>query len=731
MSENLNLKTITTIDPSPFKHLCVTIGELPSTFVESMSYYELLAWFVNYLENTVIPAVNANGEATAELQELFVELKTFVDTYFDNLDVQEEINNKLDEMAEEGTLQEIITTYIQSNVAWTFDTVADMKLATNLVAGSYARTLGFHSINDGGGATYHITNTGTANERDVIAIDSLFAVLVLEKQVTPEMYGAYGDNTHSDTDAWQGAVDSGRDVKAFNKTYRVGKITVTKNINIDCGQAKFVCTADTLFDFKGNVDTSVLNAGDYTANQSDYAISGSSYSGFAFLRGDNNFAPERTYYVGGFPAMFNAGKMENTYPVDVENTEIDLITPITFNLSNIGDISHTSSTTNIHSIKVTYGLNSTISNINIENSTTYVDIDVDKSMYVKVDNMKALHDVQFDDNISYIVYFGGSAYCSLTNSVLHNKYWHAFTTSGIYLTYCSIIDNCTLTSENGIACADHGNALGTTITNSTISCVGVGGLSYINNCKILSNRTANKNCAIYLFPVYNKAYADYTIKNTYFTADAGASSASCGILLSHSPQVTGLTYYYSHVLIENVRHLNDQRTRCFYWSNRPSTSNYKFGVVEFINNNLDFTSTASTETNVDISEYVVTIRDCNTYTTGTSYMAVGGNGYRFTKLIIENSKVGIFKGNIGTLVLTNFDANGNITDPVISDKIIGTNIMVNIADSVLLNPTEVNVTNMRRSSGYYLYNITKRGTALYAQAVDGSTGAMTPVAITE
>lgn len=200
MSENLNLKTIQTIDPSPFKHLCVTIGELPSTFLESMSYYELLAWFVNYLENTVIPAVNANGEATAELQEMFIELKTFVDTYFDNLDVQEEINNKLDEMAEDGTLQEIITTYIQANVAWTFDTVADMKLATNLVSGSYAKTLGYHTLNDGGGAIYYINTNDTANEADIIAIDdTLKAHIVPDNEINIKQFGCYGDGTHDDT----------------------------------------------------------------------------------------------------------------------------------------------------------------------------------------------------------------------------------------------------------------------------------------------------------------------------------------------------------------------------------------------------------------------------------------------------------------------------------------------------------------------------------------------------
>ena len=174
MSENLNLKTISTIDPSPFKHLCVTIGELPSSFVESMSYYELLAWFVNYLENTVIPAVNANGEATAELQELFVELKDFVDNYFENLDVQEEINNKLDEMAEDGTLQEIITTYIQANVAWIFDSVADMQSATNLVSGSYARTLGYTTKGDGGGAYYTISDT--AQTGAIALANDLYAI---------------------------------------------------------------------------------------------------------------------------------------------------------------------------------------------------------------------------------------------------------------------------------------------------------------------------------------------------------------------------------------------------------------------------------------------------------------------------------------------------------------------------------------------------------------------------
>lgn len=204
MSENLNLKTIETIDTSPFKHLCVTIGALPSSFVESMSYYECLAWLVSYIENTVIPAVNANGEATAELQNLFIELKTFVDDYFENLDVQEEINNKLDDMTEAGTLQEIIGEYLNANAVWGFNTVADMVASPNLIDGSYARTLGYHSKNDRGGALYKIraiTNDDVVDGGAIVEMedDTLIAELIYDNGILPEQYGCYGDGTHDDT----------------------------------------------------------------------------------------------------------------------------------------------------------------------------------------------------------------------------------------------------------------------------------------------------------------------------------------------------------------------------------------------------------------------------------------------------------------------------------------------------------------------------------------------------
>ena len=102
------LENIETIE-SPFRRFVTTIGVFPTAFTDAMTYYECLAYLVKYLEDTVVPAVNENAEALKELQDYVVH-------YFDNLDVQDEINNKLDEMAEDGTLADLINTIKVVNV---------------------------------------------------------------------------------------------------------------------------------------------------------------------------------------------------------------------------------------------------------------------------------------------------------------------------------------------------------------------------------------------------------------------------------------------------------------------------------------------------------------------------------------------------------------------------------------------------------------------------------------
>ena len=71
---------------------------------DALTDYDLLCKVVEYL-NKVIKQTNINSEKVKTLTK-------YVEHYFDNLDVQEEINNKLDEMAEDGTLAEIMAVYL-------------------------------------------------------------------------------------------------------------------------------------------------------------------------------------------------------------------------------------------------------------------------------------------------------------------------------------------------------------------------------------------------------------------------------------------------------------------------------------------------------------------------------------------------------------------------------------------------------------------------------------------
>lgn len=108
----------------PFRHFCMSIGSLPTSYLESISYAELLFWFSDYLKNTVIPTINNNSDCVKELQALYIHLKSYADNYFNNLDVQEQINNKLDIMANDGTLSNLLSNFL--NLQKTYPNLSSM-----------------------------------------------------------------------------------------------------------------------------------------------------------------------------------------------------------------------------------------------------------------------------------------------------------------------------------------------------------------------------------------------------------------------------------------------------------------------------------------------------------------------------------------------------------------------------------------------------------------------------
>lgn len=92
-----------------FRGMCKHV--LPLIYDDSLSYYELLCKVYDAL-NKCIDLVNK----IPELQTQITKLKNYVDNYFNSLDLQEEVNKKLDEMVSDGTLTrllaEVITTPI-------------------------------------------------------------------------------------------------------------------------------------------------------------------------------------------------------------------------------------------------------------------------------------------------------------------------------------------------------------------------------------------------------------------------------------------------------------------------------------------------------------------------------------------------------------------------------------------------------------------------------------------
>lgn len=90
----------------PFRFWCQKV--LPLVYDDSLSYYELLCKVVNYINNLIEDGQKV-GENIDALLSAYNELQEYVNNYFDNLDLQDEVDNKLDEMTETGVLSQLLS----------------------------------------------------------------------------------------------------------------------------------------------------------------------------------------------------------------------------------------------------------------------------------------------------------------------------------------------------------------------------------------------------------------------------------------------------------------------------------------------------------------------------------------------------------------------------------------------------------------------------------------------
>ena len=118
-----------------FRFWCQTV--LPIVYDDSLSYYELLNKMVVYLNNTIsdVAAMEDNVQA---LHDAYAELESYVNNYFNNLDVQAEINTKLDQMASSGALDSLLEPFVTAQLPDVVDAQIDEVVAAqidNSVAG--------------------------------------------------------------------------------------------------------------------------------------------------------------------------------------------------------------------------------------------------------------------------------------------------------------------------------------------------------------------------------------------------------------------------------------------------------------------------------------------------------------------------------------------------------------------------------------------------------------------
>lgn len=170
---NFNYKNL-----CPFKWFVLQNFPFIEADFDAITNYQLYCKVVEYL-NKVIEDTNKIGNQVEDLTNSFIELQNYVNNYFENLDIQEEVNNKLDEMAEGGELANIIAQFLNANCILKFNNMQELINSESLVNGNIVGVFGDTNINDGFVNYYLITNETT----DIALNNNLYAKIIYNEKV--------------------------------------------------------------------------------------------------------------------------------------------------------------------------------------------------------------------------------------------------------------------------------------------------------------------------------------------------------------------------------------------------------------------------------------------------------------------------------------------------------------------------------------------------------------------
>lgn len=325
---------VPTMKVAPLKRICMTIGEIPTSYLETMSYYEMLVWFIHFLRDTVIPTVNENAEAVQEVQTVVMDLQTYINNFKDSIDQDMEeleeyvnnyfetvlpnlVNDKIDELVEDGTIESILLNY--ARLIKVYNTHAEMIAdKSTFINGLRLKTLGYHSIGDNGGANYIVTNVedNTKYQED---LENNLYLEIINKEIFIDMFGCYGDNTHDDSTNINLGLSYFKKINFSNKTYLIssqlnisnndiignnttikassslndymsvlhGDVSL-KNIKFDCDDNSIGCVNQTTDLINLNIDNCEFTGAKEYTNESGFAQNSSCFLSGKFINVTNS-----------------------------------------------------------------------------------------------------------------------------------------------------------------------------------------------------------------------------------------------------------------------------------------------------------------------------------------------------------------------------------------------------------------------------------------------------------
>lgn len=185
----------------PFKWFVIQNFPFIEADFDAITNYQLFCKVVEYL-NKVIDDMNITGQQMENLTNAMIELENYVN----NLDLQDEVNNKLDEMYEDGLFDNLLSNFL--SIQKIYDTTQDLiNDKNNLVNGQKIKTLGYYNINDGGGSDIFISNELNKNNYQIDLENGLYINIIFKDNINVLQIGTPADGENNDSPYFQKAID--------------------------------------------------------------------------------------------------------------------------------------------------------------------------------------------------------------------------------------------------------------------------------------------------------------------------------------------------------------------------------------------------------------------------------------------------------------------------------------------------------------------------------------------